>query len=82
MTRNNFPYGAKITFENDVLLSKWHRKKEIRVFPQDQAAFHVGYAEDLRRGLEESSAYWRTIEVVGVQLAYILWRKQYNHQSS
>ena len=57
-------------------------KKEIRVLPQDQAPFHVGYAEDLRRGFEERSAYWRTIEVVGVQLAYILWRKQYNHQSS
>ena len=56
---------------------------EVRVF-QDmmirncfpyQAAFHVGYAEDLWRGFEERSAYWRTIEVVGVQLAYILWRK-------
>ena len=30
-----------------------------------QAAFYVGYAEDLRRGFRQLAAYWRTIVVVG-----------------
>ena len=32
-----------------------------------QAAFYVGYAEDLRRGFPNRSAYWRTIVIFGAK---------------
>ena len=32
-----------------------------------QAAFYAGYAEDLRRGFPNRSAYWRTIVIFGAK---------------
>ena len=45
------------------------RFNEIR--PSHVAAFYVGYAEDLRRGFPNRSAYWRTIVIFGAK-----WRKK------
>ena len=41
-----------------------------------QAAFYVGYAEDLRRGFPNRSAYWRTIVIFGAK------RRKTEHERS
>ena len=37
------------------------------IYPQSQAAFYVGYPEDLRRGFPNRLAYWRTIVIFGAK---------------
>ena len=41
-----------------------------------QAAFYVGYAEDLRRGFPNRSAYWHTIVIFGAK------RRKTEHERS